>query len=63
MQEKNTYDKGTEYEDFVAAIFQSIIAAEKFDGRIKGIVLERQKRLPCKSGTTIKVEGSSRWFR
>src|SRR5271168_1880308 len=56
MQEKNTYDKGTEYEDFVAAIFQSIIAAEKFDGRIKGIVLERQKRLPCKSGTTIKVD-------
>jgi hypothetical protein len=56
MQQKSTYDKGTEYEDFVANIYDSILSAEQIDGKIKRIILERQKLLLCKSGTTTKVD-------
>jgi hypothetical protein len=56
MQKKSTYDKATEYEDFVADIYRSILLAEQIDGKIKGVTLERQKPLLCKSGTTTKVD-------
>jgi hypothetical protein len=55
MPQKSTYGKGTEYEDFVANIYDSILSAEQL-GKIKRIALERRKPLICKSGTTTKVD-------
>lgn len=53
---KNTTKTGKDYEQFVADIYQSILAAEKLNRNAAHIQLERDKLITGKSGATAQVD-------
>lgn len=52
----SNYTKGSQYEDFVEAVYRAILEAERRNGNTRPIQLERRKRIISKSGTPAEID-------
>ncbi len=52
----SNYDAGKSYEDFVETVYKAILEAERRDGNIGHVTLERRKKITSKSGTPAEID-------
>lgn len=52
----SNYDAGKSYEDFVETVYKAILEAERRNGNIGHVTLERRKKITSKSGTPAEID-------
>jgi hypothetical protein len=56
MTDHTNFGKGVTYEDFVETIYRALLEAERRDGRIGHVKIEKRKKITSKSGTPAEID-------